>query len=561
MTLSIIIGRRIGADRRSKRLNKLLLTASICGFVSVCVPSMAQTHHEVPSTAATRSAASEMVSAEAYGRALLERGDADKTVVWLKSAIERYPESKVLRYLLARAYLKDGNDFWALRTLRDLTELYPEDCEPWLWIAWIALEHSDLDDAREALSIAACGPDTVAYTRQMLLLSMLEHDDGSERSAQQQLASARKGRALYREDSALMERLVGLLDPGYQPPISIEAEVAVGWSSNARAGSPTDAVAREQDASSPVGQANIWSRFLAPTGRLIRPSLELEARALGFSATSGRDLSYVLWDGRPGFFWGDHTPTGLLAYRYETLLLAGGDSNDRGPIWYYQAHRGELELNLSSLSFYGGVGRRLFKEIGRSRTEFDSGGGGSVDLGKGHILGALTARYYDANNASYNLLGGSLLISGEARLPANWSARIGALTSLDTYPDSAGYFERAAPKTKRRDVLLKLSAGGFSPPFTKGLKVGVTYEYSELFSTTRPYDYRDHRVLLKLLGNLSVDPWLPTTISPADHVPMDYRFESSDLQERVPDLLRRVESIQRSTACVETVQRSTVCVE
>jgi hypothetical protein len=410
-----------------------------------------------------------------------------------------------------------------------------------------------LEEAREALSTANCGRGTVAYTRKALLLSMLERNAGAEKPAKQRLEEALQARALFAEDSALVERLTATLDPGYQAPFTAKTELSAGWSSNSRAGSPTDIFTRKQDASSPLGQAIIWSRFLAPTGRATRPSVEVEAHALGYSAIAGRDLSYLLLDGRPGVFLGGAAPNGLIAYRYESLLLAGGDRYDRGPVWFYEAHRGEIEFNvLSSLTFFGGAGRRLFRETGRSRTEFDGGLGGSVKLGNvWRLLGALTARLHDADKAPYDLAGGTLLFSTEAHLPAHWSARIGALGSLDSYPRSAGYFDPTASKTDRRDVLIKLSASGFSPPLTTGLRAGVTYEYSERFSTTAPYGYRDHRVLIKLLGTFSFDPWLPTTISPADHVAINYGFESTDVEERVQDLLRRDESVQRSSSCVE----------
>jgi hypothetical protein len=534
-------------------LIKLSITASVCGFLALCVLTKAQAQNPATSLAARRESDSDLFSVETYGRGLLASGPAEKAVTWLKAASEEHPRSKVLRWLLARAYLEDSNDFWALRTLSTLAELYPKDCEPWLWIAWVQLRQGALDEAREALSTANCRQGTVAYTRQVLLLSMLEQNAGAEKPAKKQLAKARQARALFAEDSALLERLTGMLDPGYQPPFTVKAELSAGWSSNSRAGSPTDTITREQDASSPVEQASVWSRFLAPTGRAIRPSVEVEAHALFYSAHAGQDLSYLLLDGRPGLFLGGATPNGLIAYRYESLLLAGGDRYDRGPVWFYEAHRGEIEFNvLSSLAFFGGAGRRLFRETGRSRTEFDGGLGGSVKLGNvWRLMGALSARRHDADKAPYDLVGGSLLLSTEARLPAHWSARVGAMGSIDSYPRSAGYFDPKKPKSDRRDVLIKLSASGFSPPFAKGIKAGVTYEYAERFSTVAPYAYRDQRVLIKLLGSFSFDPWLPAAISPADHVAINYGLESTDLEERVQDLLRRDESVQRSSSCVE----------
>jgi hypothetical protein len=491
--------------------------------------------------------------AEAYGRAVAERGPMPEAIAWLKEASETHPRSKALRWLLARAYLKDGNRFWALRTLGRITVDYPEDCEPWLWIAWIELQQGVLEEAREALSAARCGPEMAATTRKKLLLSMVEQNAKNEKAAKETLQAARKARAIFREDTALLERLITALDPGYNPPFSLKAELSAGWTSNARAGSPADAITREQTSSSPLGQISLWTRLLAPTGRWMRPSVELEARALGYSADTGRDLSYVQLDGRPGVLVGDDRPTALLAYRYQSLLLAGGDRYDAGPIWFYDAHRGEVELEiLSSLSFFGGGGRRRFRESGRSRNELDGGLGGSIKLGPAwRLMGAFTGRGHHADKAPYHLVGGSLLLSAETRLPAGWSARAGVLPSLDAYPRSTGYFDPTATKTARKDVLIKLSASGYSPVVTNGIKLGITYEYAQRLSTADPYDYRDHRILLKLLGTLSADPWLPVPVSLPGHVPIDYGLETGELEERVQDLLRRDESVQRSSSCIE----------
>ena len=40
--------------------------------------------------------------------------EIDEAIAWLKAALERNPDAASLRWLLARAYLLDGNDFWAL---------------------------------------------------------------------------------------------------------------------------------------------------------------------------------------------------------------------------------------------------------------------------------------------------------------------------------------------------------------------------------------------------------------------------------------------------------------
>ncbi len=123
------------------------------------------------------------------------------------------------------------------------------------------------------------------------------------------------------------------------------------------------------------------------------------------------------------------------------------------------------------------------------------------------------------------------------------------LTSADLYPRSAGYFDSAAYTTNRRDILLKVSASAFLPPLIDQLKVGVFYELSSRDSTAHPYAYTDHRLLCRLIWTFTADPWLPAAASPFEHVALDYGLGGGELGERVQDLLRQGEDVQRSAAC------------
>ncbi len=506
-----------------------------------------------PPRTAERSRAASRSDDEAKGRELLESGSASDTVAWLKEAIERHPDSNVLRWLLVRAYLNDNNNFWALRTLLALAERFPTDCEPWLWTAWIQIQQGALDEAREALSSANCRPNTPKSARKALLLSMVEQHAKNQNRAKKRLDKARQADAVYAEDRDAIERQITMLDPGYIEPITLKLDLSLGWTSNAIAGSPVDAQSAREDASSPTGQAGLWLRSVAPTGQYLRPTVELDGRALGYTSNAGRSFTYLLMGARPGLMIGDTIPHALIAYHYETNLLAGGDQYDQGPIWFYNAHRGEVEMTpFGSMTLFGGAGRRIFRRYIRSRTEFDGGIGGNVSIGEiWRILGALTARGHLANKEVYDLIGGSLLLSAEARLPERWSIRAGALVDYDSYPSSTGYFDEASPDTKRNETALKLSGSGFTPPIWEGVKVGLTYEYSQRFSSIALYDYTNHRILLKLLWNLSFDPFLPRAITPKGHVAIDYGFEAEEMEERIQDLLRRDESIQRGSSCVE----------
>ena len=68
---------------------------------------------------------------------------------------------------------------------------------------------------------------------------------------------------------------------------------------------------------------------------------------------------------RPGVIFGDTYVRALVAYRGEGLLLEGGDKYEDGPLWFYEAHRGELEIEFTKeLTLFGGSGRRIFREQG-----------------------------------------------------------------------------------------------------------------------------------------------------------------------------------------------------
>jgi hypothetical protein len=489
-------------------------------------------------------------SVEDQARALVAHGQGAQVISLLKAEIERDPRSMTLRLLLARAYLDDGNDFWALRTVAAVADLHHEDCNLSLWLAWIQIRQGALSQAREVLD-GACSNWQPEQARRALLLAMLEHQEGSPAEAQARLDEARAVGLVYPEDRAAIGQLQDKLEPGHLPPITGRVEVGLGWAANAQAGSPTDPISARTAKSSPAGQTNLWVRFLKPGRSWVRPSLEGEVRALGYSAAAGRDFSYLSLGGRPGVQLGRGNTKVLVAYHHESLLLAGGDRYDGGPLWFYDSQRAEAELEVPlGLMAFAGVGKRNFREMGRSRLEADGGVGGAFDVGtRTHLLGAISGRYQNAANDAYDLRGASLLIAAEIRLPRRWSARTGLLVSGDLYPRSAGYFDPAAFTTNRRDVLLKLSASAFIPPLLDQVKLGLFYEFANRDSTAHPYAYTDHRLLAKLIWNFTADPWLPAAVSPVDHVAIDYGLGARELGERVQDLLRQNEDVQRSASC------------
>ena len=538
-----------GRPQRPGRAVSWALSACVCAVLVL---------GRAPSDAAQPAASGGPVSspveqADRRARDLLAEGRVSEAISWLKTAIEQHPSEASLRWLLARAYLLDNNELWALRSLGALVELRPEDCEPRSWIAWIQIRQGLPAEARESLSAVACEPGTPAEVRRTLLAAVAEDSSGDHEQGHELFERARQAPAAYAEDRVALVHLAPRLAPGYVAPLVGRLDLDAGWASNARAGSPTDPATGVADASSPVVQANAWLRRSMAKDSTLRPSLEAQVRALGFLADAGSDYSYLMLGARPGFLAGRGETSLLVVYNFETLLLAGGDALDPGPVWYYNAHRGELELDLpGSAALFGGAGRRIFRESTRTRTEIDAGIGASLAFGdRASVLGALAVRRHDTGGGPYDLWGGSLLVSSELRLPKRWYARLGAVVALDDYPRSAGYFDPSAGGVLRRDTLLKLSASGFAPPLRNRARVGFSYEYAQRFSTTDPYDYQDHRLLLKLIWPVSHDPSMPRAVTPAGHVPLEYGFSEAGLEERIQDLLRQDEATRGCSSCVE----------
>jgi tetratricopeptide (TPR) repeat protein len=490
---------------------------------------------------------------EARAGTLLAAGEVGEAVELLKAALRAEPESTRLRWLLARAYLASENQVWALRVLSELASLAPEDCEPGLWSARIFMGQGALEDAREALEGAICPAGSPARTRRSLLLAQLARLEGDEDAARVQLEEARGAPIAHPEDRQALERLTQALDPDFVMPLVGRLELQAGWVQTALAGSPLDPAAAGQDASSPAVLAAGWLRFVPPTGRWLRPSVEVDGRLAFYTSEAGRDLSYVQVGARTGFLIGPGQPRALVAYRFDELLLYGGDRYASGPNWFYEGHRAELEVELlPSLTLFGGAGRRLFRELGRSRTEVDGGLGGGLPVADFvRLLGAVTARYHDADKDAYDLWGLSLLVSADFRLPERFSVRLGVLFGYDEFRRSAGYFDAARPEDARRDLSLRLSVSAWSPPLLPGLRAGVTYEHAGRYSTADPYDFQDHRVWLKLAWTFSFDPWLPRDADRDGLRALDHGLESAEQEERIQDLLRQDEAAQRSSSCVE----------
>ncbi len=488
-----------------------------------------------------------LFSGEGAGRAAIEL---------LKEGISRYPDSRSLHLWLARAYLSDANEFWALSTALRFLQAHPGDCEVSLWAAWISFRQGALEQARAHLAGARCEPGPL-QTRAALYGALLSGQEGDRAAEESKLEAARGAREILPEDRALLQDALKTAGVGYVVPVSGKLELSSGWAANPRAGSPVDPISRGDDQDSPVVQLGGKVRALLPDPWLarVRPLVELSARGLAYTRGPGKDFSYLHLGGSGGALLqklGGAAVDLALSYHFDALLLGGGDRYEPGPLWYQNAHRGEFELDLGrSLSVFGGAGKRIFRESRRSRLEVDAGAGGQLGPWASlSMLWALSARFQEADRSAYDLWGATAFLALELSLGARFSLRCQGLVAYDAFPRSRGFFDSASPESTRTDLWAKSSLGlGFS--LFPGARATLAYELAGRFSEIDPYDYQDHRVLAGLEWNFRFDPWLPRSERPAGHVPMDYELRGEGFQQRVRELLEQDEAAQRGSSCVE----------
>jgi hypothetical protein len=490
----------------------------------------------------------------------LERLDADaprEALDALKAARGVHGEAGWHALLMARAYLGLDNKVWARRVLAARMARAPEDCEARQWLAWVQIADADLVGGAETLegNKDDCPRDgdnperARAALFEAFIASQGETPDDDAR-AEAALARVRESERLYAEDDALLDKLQRVIDPSARPPLALRLDSRMGWTSNALLGSPLDPGASSGDFASGLGELALWGAFTWPTKGLISPFVEAEVKGQGFQEQEVQDLSYVSFALRPGLAWRLGLATLRTAYRLDAVLLSGGDRYGAGPLWFYQGHRGELELELgSALTVFGGAGHRSFRDLGRTRVESDFGLGGGGALGsRVFLLGAMSGRVFRATNAAWSLWGMTALASANLALPAKLSARALVSLSLDDYPDSAGFFDEEA----RRDWNLKQRIELWSPSWA-GVRLGASYQWAQRWSRADRFSFTDHRVLGLLRFAFKADPWRPRTSRPEGHIALDYGLdaEGGGLGERLQDLLRQDEDAQRGSSCID----------
>lgn len=491
---------------------------------------------------------------EAIG-CLLDANRTREALVRLKPLVEQHPDTPAFARLLAMTYLADDNPFWAERALLQSLERNPDDCESRSWLAWVYIGQGDLDLAREIMARPRCPVSERDKTRWHILESHMAKATGNDVNRADAFEAIENTKEIYPEDKKMWIHLRSKENPGWIEPLTFRLEALGGYTSNARAGSPTDP--SKSGAASALSRLDVFGRLVWPVSRILRPQLQANVKAHGLAAKETRELSYLDFSIQPGVILGGSFPRVLLTYKGNLLLINLEDKS-----LFYEAHRGEVEVETDfGLLIFSGAGRRLFHESGRTRTELDGGLGVSYSpLVRLRLLFALTGRYYWALGAPYDQTGVTGLVAGRVSIAKGFYGRLGATTGMDYYPNSGG--ERGVlaygTEKKRLDFLIKQFEELWSPSLG-GVRFGLRYEFTWRNSNAdqgeNNYDYMEHRIMAGLRFAIDGNPWGPRLVSSKEHVGLDYGIAKNTGapfdEERIQDLLRQDEAARSGSSCVE----------
>jgi hypothetical protein len=223
-------------------------------------------------------------------------------------------------------------------------------------------------------------------------------------------------------------------------------------------------------------------------------------------------------------------------------------------MWFSEAQRGEFELELpGALFLMSGVGHRNFREIGRTRTEIDGTIGWAAQQPRRlRFLGGVSARYHDAKNDAFDLVGVTIVSQTRFTLPRDFEAGATLSVSLDDYHRSEGYFVADAPST-RRDAQWRAIAALYSPHLIEQVRLVARYELTTRRSSAAAYEYTDHRLLVAFEWRVDSDQLGRTVVTSHGRAAADYGSiggsgDASSTQLR--ELMRQEENQRRSSTCL-----------
>lgn len=429
----------------------------------------------------------------------------------------------------------------------------PPACESKALMAWVRLQQADLKEARTILDGVDCSEPREMGARFAMLRSQVAVLQDEMEEARKWVHAARASPIHYEEDQGLLQSVLQQVDPGYLPMFSGKADLAGGGTSDARAGSPVDPAQGNRVIGSPLGQADLQARAVFPMLRTVRPSLEMQFRMFRLLSHEQRvdEFSYMQPTLHAGLLLGDAFPRLLATFTHDALRVDAGDRFQDGPLWFSEAHRGDFEIELTpTLYAFGGVGRRTYREAGRTRLEVEGGLASGTSLRNGtRLLAGLSGRFHDAINPAHDARGATVVLQAQVPMPVGFELRQSAAVSLDVFPSSKGFF--SVEGGNRHDGLIRHTLGLWSTSLN-GLRAGLDYAYSHRRSTAEAYGFSDHRVLLHVTWAMDSDRVGKISVSGDNRVPMPYGQAASGVEDtRIRDLMRQDEAVKRGSSCLK----------
>ncbi len=497
-------------------------------------------------------------------RCLVDAGEAREAVSHLKEACRVSPEDGDLVRLLAWSYLQLGNRVWAQRKLLARVDAAPHDAQARAWAVWVLAQDGSLAHAREVLDAAPVTENPADASRFVLLdLALAKLEEQPER-VEAGLAAVRGGEALYPEDRGLLVRLREQVLGDRGEPVSIRLQASGGYASNVIESAPQDVgsgSAGERAPQAPVAGLDAVLRLEPWTCPRARPVGELRGKGFTPFTADTAGFGYLTGTGRVGLEWGPASGArARLLYAGELMGLRGDALDGAGgegptPVeggWIMEAHRGDLELDLApGVQLFAGGGRRIYRELRRTRTEFDGGGAWVLPLGGGwNLTTVATARVHRARHPGWHAWGLTGLVRLRVPLPGDHMIKLRGMATWDAWP---GFWKWEPMVERRDDRALRLQAGPWTRDF-EGWRIGLSYKLAARASSVDAYDYTDHRVLLELRWQRAWNPGLPRSVAVSEPwLPLPYGLEEGDDQglDRVQDLLRQEDSARRGSSCAD----------